>query len=457
MQPTAKPDSDVKAGDTSILIVDDEAAVRDSLRSWFEKDGYFADSAVDAVDALKKLSARSWDVILLDIKMPSISGLELLARVREIDPDIMCIMITAYASVETAVEALKGGAFDYVVKPVDPDDLTRIERRAIDQRNLKKENLSLRAELDALAPEEDFIGESDQIKKLRELIETVAQTDVSVLIRGESGTGKELVARLIHTRSARRFCPMVPVNCGALPESLLESELFGHEKGSFTGAHYRHRGKLEIANGGTLFLDEIGTIDLRTQVDLLRVLDTKQFTRVGGNQVISVDFRVIAATNQNLEELVAQGAFREDFYYRVNVFPVVIPPLRERPRDILLCAEYFLQKYARQTGKNISRISRDAAESLMSHAWRGNVRELKNAIERAVVVSEGPELTPADLPLAVAHNAPRAADDSLEAIEKAHVEAMLRREGWNITRTAHLLSIDRVTLYNKIKKYELKK
>jgi len=457
MQPTAKRDSDSRAAAASILIVDDEAAVRDSLKSWFEKDGYQADSAFDAVDALKKLSARSWDVVLLDIKMPSISGMELLQRVREIDPDIMCIMITAYASVETAVEALKGGAFDYVVKPVDPDDLTRIVRRAVEQHKLKKENLSLRAELDALGPEEDLIGDSDQIKKVRELIDSVSQSDVSVLIRGESGTGKELIARLIHMRSPRRYCPMVPVNCGALPESLLESELFGHEKGSFTGAHYRHRGKLEIANGGTLFLDEIGTIDPRTQVDLLRVLETKQFTRLGGNQVISVDFRVISATNQNLEEMVKQGQFREDFYYRVNVFPIEIPPLRERPCDILLCAEHFLRKYAAQTKKNVNKISRDAAQILTNHSWPGNVRELKNAVERAVVVSQGPELAAKDLPLAVANGEPRALDDSLEAIEKTHIEAMLRREGWNITRTAHILGIDRVTLYNKIKKYDLKK
>jgi transcriptional regulator with PAS, ATPase and Fis domain len=312
-------------------------------------------------------------------------------------------------------------------------------------------------QIDALSPEEDLIGVSEQIEKVRELIRTVAQTDVSVLIRGESGTGKELVARLIHGQSARRLCPLVPVNCGALPESLLESELFGHEKGSFTGAQYRHRGKLEVANGGTLFLDEIGTVDSRTQVDLLRVLESKQFTRLGGSQVISVDFRVIAATNQNLEQLVKDERFREDFYYRINVFPIVVPPLRERVRDITLCAQHFLEKYARQMKKNVEGLSREATEIMMSHSWPGNVRELKNAIERAVVVTKGPEVLPADLPLAADRKPLRRGDDSLETVERLHVEDILRRENWNITRSARILGIDRVTLYNKIKKHGLAK
>ena len=441
----------------TILIVDDERSVRESLRTWFEKDGYLAESAADGVEGLKKLSEKSWDIVLLDIKMPSISGMELMHRIREIDPDIVCIMITAYASVETAVEALKAGAFDYVIKPVDPDDLTRIVKHALEKRTLTRENLALRTELAELAPDEQLIGKSQQIEQVRELIKSVAATDSSVLIRGESGTGKELVARLIHAQSGRRFGPMVPVHCGALPESLLESELFGHEKGAFTGAHHRHRGKLEVANGGTLFLDEIGTIDPRTQVDLLRVLETKQFTRVGGNQVISVDFRVIAATNQDLETLVKEGRFREDFFYRVNVFPIEVPPLRERPVDILLCAEYFLKRYAKRVNDRVTGFSKEAKEQLATYPWPGNIRELKNAVERAVVVGKGPHIEPGDLPIAVTQSRARHNGDSIEDVEKAHISHILEREGWNITRSAKVLGIDRVTLYSKIKKYSLSK
>jgi DNA-binding NtrC family response regulator len=442
---------------TAILVVDDEAAVRDSLCSWFQKDGYQADMAADAVEALKKLSERSWDIILLDIKMPNISGMELLKRIRQIDPDIASIMITAYASVDTAVEALKGGAFDYVVKPIDPDDLSRIVRKAVQQRQLKKENLSLRTKIEDMAPEEELIGESPQLKKIQEIINTVSPTDVSVLIRGDSGTGKELIARLIHAKSPRCYSPLVAVNCGALPESLLESELFGHEKGSFTGAQYKHRGKLEIANGGTLFLDEVGTIDLKTQVDLLRVLDSKQFTRLGGNQVISVDFRVICATNLDLEQAVKDGRFREDFYYRINVFPIMVPPLRTRRGDIRLFAQRFIEQYARQTNKKITKLSPEALALMLKYDWPGNVRELKNAIERAVVVCKGTEIQPEDLPLQRGDKSKTAEANSLEAVEKIHIVDMLGRTGWNITRTAKILGIDRVTLYNKIKKYGLRK
>ena len=441
----------------AILVVDDEPAVRDSLCSWFQKDGYYADTAADAVEALKKLSERSWDIILLDIKMPNISGMELLARIKQIDPDIVVIMMTAYASVDTAVEALKGGAFDYVVKPIDPDDLSRIVQKAAEQRTLKRENLRLRTAIEDIAPEDELLGESPQIREIRDIIDSVSQTDVGVLIRGDSGTGKELVARLIHAKSARRFFPLVAVNCGALPESLLESALFGHEKGSFTGAQYKHRGKLEVANGGTLFLDEVGTIDMRTQVDLLRVLDTKQFTRIGGNQVVSVDFRVICATNEDLEALVNGGKFREDFYYRINVFPIVVPPLRERREDIRLFVDHFVGRYARNIRKRKITIADEAMDTLIDYDWPGNVRELKNAIERAVVVCKGNEIKRNDLPLQVNSDTKRERPSSLAAMECDHIRDMLGRSSWNITRTARELGIDRVTLYNKIKKYGLRK
>ncbi|NIO29179.1 MAG: response regulator [Candidatus Latescibacteria bacterium] len=444
----------MKNEEFGILIVDDEPAVRDALQSWFQKDGYCTETASDVIDALKKLSVKSYDIVLLDIKMPNISGIELQKRIKEVDADIVIIMITAYASVETAVEALKEGAFDYVTKPIDPDDLSKLVRRAIEQLKLKKENIQLRRQIDEFIMSEDLVGESPQIKKILELINTVSKTDVTVLIRGESGTGKELVARLIHANSSRKYFSLVPVNCGALPETLLESELFGHEKGAFTGAAYMRKGKLEMANGGILFLDEVGMISIKTQVDLLRVLETKKFMRLGGHKEISVDFRVVCATNQNLERLMKEGTFREDFYYRINVFQIDTPPLRERQADIPLLAKHFVDKYAREINKKIDNISSEAMDVLMKHDWPGNVRELENAIERAIVVTKGSVIKPDDLPLQMNQqkSAP-AAGDSLEAQEKAHILYVLHQAGWNITKAAKTLGIDRVTLYNKIKKY----
>jgi two-component system response regulator HydG len=447
----------MKRENISILVVDDEAAVRNSLCDWFQKDGYDADKAADGAEALKKFSQKTYDIALLDIKMPNIDGMELQKRIKQIDPGVIVIMITAYASVDTAVEALKEGAFDYVTKPIDPDDLSRLVGRAVEQRMLRKENIELRKRIDELAVDEDLIGESAPVEKIRELVDTVSKSDVTVLIRGESGTGKELIAKLIHAKSARRYFPLVAVNCGALHESLLESELFGHEKGSFTGAQYRHKGKLEVANGGTLFLDEIGTIGLKTQIDLLRALESKQFTRLGGNQMVSSDFRVICATNQDLEQLMKEGQFREDFYYRVNVFPITIPPLRERREDIPALVAHFVDKFARQMNKPITGVTREAMDILSRHEWPGNVRELKNAIERAVVACRHPEITPECLSLQGASPAPAGSSDTLDAIEKSHIAAVLRQTAWNITQAAKRLDIDRVTLYNKIKKYGLSK
>jgi transcriptional regulator with PAS, ATPase and Fis domain len=293
------------------------------------------------------------------------------------------------------------------------------------------------------------------VQKIHEIIDTVASTESSVVIRGESGTGKELIARRIHAKSSRMYSPLVPVNCGGLSETLLESELFGHEKGAFTGAQYRHRGKLEMANGGTLFLDEIGTISMKTQIELLRVLDTHQFTRLGGSQVLTVDFRLICATNQDLEDLVRRGLFREDFYYRINVFPIVVPPLRDRPADIPMLVQHFVDKFTRQINKKLEGISPRAMETILACPWPGNVRELKNAIERAVVVAAGPMIEPEDLPVSNGKKRMAPVTGTLEAVEKAHIAEMLEQAHWNITRAAQTLGIDRVTLYNKIKKYGL--
>jgi DNA-binding NtrC family response regulator len=322
----------------------------------------------------------------MDIKMPGMDGIELQRRVHQIDPDQAVIMITAFASVETAVKALKNGAFDYITKPIDPDELSHLVKKALERRQLKAENAALREKVDELSKLDVIVGNSPQMQKVIEMTHTVAQTDATVVIRGESGTGKELFARAIHANSPRRYAPIVPVNCGALSESLLESELFGHEKGAFTGAQYRRKGKLEMADGGTLFLDEVGTIAAKTQVELLRALETKEFTRVGGAQPIHVDFRVICATNANLEKMVEEGKFREDLYYRLNVFSIYLPPLRERRGDIPLLAQHFLRKYTAQMDKRITEISPEAMDLVVSHDWPGNVRELANAIERATVV-----------------------------------------------------------------------
>jgi two-component system, NtrC family, response regulator HydG len=445
-----------------ILVVDDEPSVRHSLASWFKKDGYDVATAENATSALRCLRDRLYDVVLLDIRMPGMDGMELQEHIHRLDPGIAVIMITAFASVETAVRALKQGAFDYVTKPIDPDELSHLVARAFEQRRLRSENRQLRESLDSgLVGSDAIIGDSLAIRKMRELIEHVAPTEATVLIRGESGTGKELVARAIHAASPRRYFPIVPVNCGALTESLLESELFGHERGAFTGAQLRRKGKIEMADGGTLFLDEVGAVSAKMQVDLLRVLESKEVVRVGSNRPVQVDFRVLCATNEDLEKAVAEGRFREDFYYRINVFTIEVPPLRARASDVPLLAEHFLQHFARQMDKRIEAISPQAMELLAAHHWPGNVRELANAIERAMVVGQPPAIRPEDLPLLRrGGNGGGGVGDggeSLADVERRHVAEVLERTGWNVSRTAEVLQVDRATVYNKIKRYGLER
>jgi DNA-binding NtrC family response regulator len=439
----------------TILIVDDELSVRDSLTKWFIEDGYKADSAADAEEALKKLKPGVWDIIFLDIKLPGMDGMELQQRIKGIDPNATIIMITAYATVDTAVKSLKEGAHDYVTKPVDPDYLSHLVANVVKQRQLLSENIQLKERIQELYEIDQIVGDSPAMQKVFELIKTVAPTDTSVMIRGESGTGKELIARAIHSNSPRRFFPIITVNCGGLTEGLTESEFFGHEKGAFTGALYRRKGKFEMANGGTIFLDEVGNIDMKAQTDLLRVIETKQFTRVGGDEVIEVDFRLICATNRDLELAVKEGKFREDLYYRLNVFSISIPPLRERRSDVVLLCNYFLNKLASSINKPATGFSPEALERLKAHDWRGNVRELRNAVERAIVVAKGPTITLDDLPIPPSSQA--ADDRSLEAMESVHIKSVLEQMGWNITRSAEMLGIDRATLYAKIKKYGLRK
>lgn len=438
-----------------ILVVDDEFSARDSLGSWFRKDGHEVRVAANAKEALQEMEAGRFDVAIVDIKMPGMDGVELQNRMHGMDGEMAVIMITAFASVDTAVRTLKQGAFDYVMKPVDPDKLSHLVRRALEHRRLSAENLQLRSTIDTFVGASEIVGDSPAMRKVLELAGDVAKTDATVLIRGESGTGKELVARAVHANSPRRYAPIITVNCGGLPETLLETELFGHEKGAFTGAQYRRKGRLEMADGGTLFLDEVGSISLKTQVDLLRVLETKEFMRVGGTKSVKVDFRVICATNENLETAVSEGRFREDFYYRVNVFSIEVPPLRVRRSDIPLLARHFVARFARQMDTRIHSITPEAMALLEAYDWPGNVRELSNAIERAMVVGKTEAIQPGDLPVGRPIRGSAGEADSLAEVERRHIDAVLERTDWNITHAAELLKIDRVTVYNKIKKYGL--
>src|SRR6516164_4793981 len=402
-----------------ILIVDDELVVRDSLGKWFTSEGYTARPTGGAREALEVIQQAEFDVALIDIKMPGMDGMELQGRLREADPDLTVVIMTGYASVDTAVQALKRGAYDYITKPVDPDELSHLVSNALEHKRASREVARLRQDLQEIAPGTELIGRSPAIKKVTELIEMVAPTEATVLITGESGTGKEVVARAIHASGPRRYMPMVTIHCGALTETLLESELFGFEKGSFTGAQYRKKGKFEVADGGSVFLDEISDISLKTQTDLLRVLQEKEIVRVGGNQQIKVDFRAIAATNKNLETLVKSGAFRPDLYYRLHVFCIDLPPLRDRREDIPLLVAYFLNKFCMATSRPVPQLSQEAIEVLMRHDWPGNVRELENAVERALVVGRASEIRPADLAFQF-HADQQQGGRKLEDVEHAH-------------------------------------
>ena len=439
----------------SILIVDDEESVRDSLYNWFIEDGFRVECAENARKGLSMLESDNFDIILADIKMPGMDGLEMLRRIKEIKSDSIVIVMTAFATVDTAVKALKDGAYDYVTKPFDPDDLTHLIRNATRQISLAEENETLKQKVISLEDVEDIVGKSMALKDVLRQVESVAQTNSSVIITGESGTGKELVARAIHANSPRKFYPFVSVHCGALSESLLESELFGHEKGAFTGAMYNRKGRFEMADSGTIFLDEIATISTKMQVELLRVLETKSFMRVGGNKEITSDFRVICATNKDLKGLVEKGIFREDLFYRLNVVNIEIPPLRERKEDIPLLVEHFIQKYCLSMNKPPVTIDVAALNRLQEFNFPGNIRELENMIERAIVIGNGKRITLKDLPEDKAVRTSTSVE-SLDDFEKAFILQILNKYEWNISKTARALKVDRVTLYNKIKKYNLK-
>jgi len=439
----------------NLLVVDDELIVRDSLDKWFREEGYDVAVAESAQDALTKMAAKRFDLALVDIKMPGTDGVELQRRMREIDPEMLVIIMTGYASVETAIAALKNGAYDYVSKPFDPDDIAHSVHNALSHKRAEQENVRLRETVASVVRPQEIVGQSPAMIRVFEAIQTVGPTDATVLITGESGTGKELCARAVHAASPRHYNPLVVIHCGALAETLLESELFGHEKGAFTGAQYRKKGSFEVAEGGSIFLDEIGDISLKTQTDLLRVLQEREITRVGSTHPIQVDFRCIAATNKKLEELIEEGRFRPDLFYRLNVFQIQLPALRDRKGDIPILVEHFVRKFSASMNKRINRVSPAAMALLDRYQWPGNIRELENAVERAMVVAQEPEIREEDFALRLprAEHQPR----TLEDIERAHILSVLEDCKGNQTLAAEVLDIDRVTLHNKLKKYGWKR
>jgi DNA-binding NtrC family response regulator len=438
-----------------ILVVDDELSVRESLADLLRSRGFQALALETGEQALAQCASTPWDIVLLDLKLPGMDGLEVLEKIKAHDSETAVLIMTAYASIDSAVSAMKQGAYDYIVKPFDPEEIIHVINKIEESQKLKRENLLLRQKLEEIYAFDILVGKSRTMQEVFETINTVANSDSVVLIRGESGTGKELIARAIHAQSKRRYMPFVAVSLGALPDTLIESELFGYEKGAFTGADHTKKGRFELAHGGTLFLDEIGEISPKTQIDLLRALEEKQFQRVGGTRTISVDVRIISATNRNLEKAVAEGTFREDLYYRLNVVPIHVPPLRERKEDIPLLVKHFLRKAASKTNKKTCRINDKTMDFLIKYHWAGNVRELENVIERMVVLSEAQEITPECLPFSIREYLDQPSIKSLKEWEKVHILRVLEENNWNISKTAQDLEVDRVTLYNKIKKYNL--
>ena len=443
-----------------ILIVDDEPAIRSTLRGVLEDEGYRVSSVGGGADALRFFADELPDLTFLDIWMDRMDGLETLAEIKRARPEAIVVMISGHGTIETAVKATRLGAYDFVEKPLSLEKILVTVSRALEHARLERENAALRASLEQRT---EIIGESAAIRALRDQIATAAPTNGRVLIHGENGSGKELVARAIHVQSARHERPFVEVNCAAIPEELIESELFGHEKGAFTGALARRRGKFEMADGGTLFLDEIGDMSLKTQAKVLRSLEEQAFERVGGKETLRVDVRVLAASNQNLPELIAQGRFREDLFYRLSVIPIEVPPLRQRGEDIPLLVEHFITLFADENAKRPKTVSVEALAYFLSYEWPGNVRELRNMVERLVIMTPGDVIGPEALPPPLRPRDPAATvedtqrektlKEAREAFERAYILGELRTHDWNMTRTADKLGIERSHLYRKLKIY----
>jgi two-component system response regulator PilR (NtrC family) len=452
-----------------ILVVDDERSMRELLAIVLRREGYEIVLAENGRTAVEALERGPFDLLVSDIKMPDMSGVDVLRAAKRIDPDVIGIMITAFASTETAVEALRMGAYDYLSKPFDVDELKIVVRNALERRQLKQENVLLKRALRTTHRFSNIVGRSDAMLSVFKLIETVAPTNSTILVTGESGTGKELVARAIHYNSMRRDRPFVALNCGALPETLLESELFGHMKGAFTGAASNKKGLIEVAEKGTIFLDEIGEMSPMMQVKLLRVLQERKFRRLGGTDEIEAAMRVIAATNQDLSKMVADGRFREDLFYRINVIPLHLPPLRDRSEDIPLLADYFLTKYREQMDKPISGISQEALDHLEAYEWPGNIRELENVIERAVALEKTQAILLESLPEHIVRRVPKGPaaagslpesgfdlEEHVKGLEREYIAQALNRAGGVQVKAAELLGMSFRSFRYYAKKYNLK-
>jgi two-component system response regulator HydG len=438
-----------------ILIADDEPSLRLMLRANLKAD-YDVFEVEDGLQAVMAVRQQFFDLVLMDIRMPGLDGLDALVQIKQISPGIVVFLMTAYESLETARTAVQRGASDYISKPVDVEELKAKINRLLEYRTLQRENIILKERLGEQFADSNIIARSPIMREVLENVALIAPTDATVLILGESGTGKELIANLIHERSSRASGPFVKLNCAAITETLLESELFGHERGSFTGATARKEGRFELADGGSFLLDEIGEMSSTTQTKLLRVLQEQQFERVGGTESITVDVRIIAVTNKDLEAEVKEGRFREDLYYRLNVVPIYLPPLRERREDIPLLAESFLKHYAAKDHRDVKQILPEALDMLMRHDWPGNVRELENTIEHGVIIARGELLTPEELPTAIRQSAQSThgmAIGTLKEIEQECISRTLAQMGGNRTQTAKILGITRKTLQNKIKRY----
>lgn len=453
-----------------ILIVDDDPEILEVIAEILHQGGYDVDQAADGRKAIRRIEDDFYDLVITDLNLPKVDGMKVLQYVVEQSPDTMCVILTGYGTIKGSVEAIKMGAFDYISKPVKSDEILIVVEKALKFRQLERENSLLKQQLRKKYRFENFIGDSGAIQKVFELIEKVADTDSTVLITGESGTGKELIAKAIHYNSYRRDNPMVVINCGAIPEELLESELFGHEKGAFTGAHKMRVGRFELANGGTIFLDEIGDMSPNLQVKLLRVLQEQKFERVGGTRTLEIDVRIIAATNKNLINAVNKGTFRQDLYYRLNVIPMKVPPLRLRKSDIPLLIDFFIKKFTKQNRKRISGLTQGAQDALMAYSWPGNVRELENLIERLIILSNGDSIEFDDIPESIKGKGARIEsievkipksgivfDRAVEEYEKKLILQALSETNWVKTKAAKLLNINRTTLIEKMKKKNLYK